>query len=155
MSENPQASSVSTVRLRPRATRTLIRGISGCIRRIQPKAPTSRTWRPPAAERLWTSSIPVRAHQGGRGRGPQNPERPHGLRIGRWYEHRLLLECEAKKRVIRIVESARQTALATMVSDPFEEESRWIPEAIEWTTRSLKALALPYADHPDFEEDWL
>jgi hypothetical protein len=74
---------------------------------------------------------------------------------GKWYEHRLLLECEAKKRVIRIVESARQTALATMVSDPFEEESRWIPEAIEWTTRSLKALALPYADHPDFEQDWL
>lgn len=74
---------------------------------------------------------------------------------GKWYEHRLLLECEAKKRVIRIVESARQTALATMVSDPFEEESRWIPEAIEWTTRSLKALALPYAEHPDFEQDWL
>jgi hypothetical protein len=74
---------------------------------------------------------------------------------GKWYEQRLLLECEAKKRVIRIVESARQTALATMVSDPFEEESRWIPEAIEWTTRSLKALALPYADHPEFEQDWL
>ena len=74
---------------------------------------------------------------------------------GKWYEHRLLLECEAKRRVIRIVESARQTALATMVSDLFEEESRWIPEAIEWTTRSLKALALPYAEHPDFEQDWL
>ena len=36
---------------------------------------------------------------------------------GAWYEQRLLLECEAKRRLIRIVESARQAALAAMVSD--------------------------------------
>lgn len=32
---------------------------------------------------------------------------------------------------------------------------QWIPESIEWTTKSLNALALPYSDHPDFEPEWL
>ena len=73
---------------------------------------------------------------------------------GRWYERRLLLECEAKKRLIGIVESARQAALAAMVRHP-DGETPWITESIEWTTLSLHALALPYADHPDFEQHWL
>lgn len=73
---------------------------------------------------------------------------------GRWYERRLLLECEAKKRLIGIVESARQAALAALVSNS-DGDADWIPEAIEWTTLSLNALALPYFDHPDFEQHWL
>ncbi|MGY2745054.1 DUF6221 family protein [Pseudarthrobacter sp. O4] len=73
---------------------------------------------------------------------------------GKWYERRVLLECEAKKRLIGIVESARQAALAAMVRHP-EGDTPWIPEAIEWTTLSLNALALPYVDHPDFEQRWL
>jgi hypothetical protein len=75
-------------------------------------------------------------------------------RSGEWYERRLLLECEAKKRVIGIVESARQAALAAMVQDT-DGYLPWSPEAIEWTTLSLNALALPYLDHPDFEQHWL
>ena len=74
---------------------------------------------------------------------------------GKWYERRLLLECEAKRRLIGIVEAARQTALATLVSDPFGDETEWIPQALEWTTLSLNALAVPYSDHPDFNRDWL
>ena len=74
---------------------------------------------------------------------------------GRWYERRLLLECEAKRRLIGIVEAARQTALATLVRDPFGDETEWIPQALEWTTLSLNALAVPYSDHPDFNRDWL
>jgi hypothetical protein len=73
---------------------------------------------------------------------------------GEWYERRVLLECEAKKRLIGIVESARQAALAAMVRDS-DGDSLWSPEAIEWTTRSLNALALPYLDHPDFQQHWL
>lgn len=75
-------------------------------------------------------------------------------RSGEWYERRLLLECEAKKRVIGIVESARQAALAAMIHDA-DGDLPWNPEAIEWTTHSLNALALPYLDHPDFEQHWL
>ncbi|MCB5282826.1 hypothetical protein BJQ89_02588 [Arthrobacter sp. ES1] len=72
---------------------------------------------------------------------------------GAWYEQRLLLECEAKKRLIRIVESARQAALAALVSAP-AQDAGWIPQSLEWMERSLNALALPYIDHPDFEQDW-
>ena len=75
-------------------------------------------------------------------------------RSGEWYERRLLLECEAKKRLIGIVESARQAALAAMLRDSVGDVP-WSPEAIEWTTLSLNALALPYLDHPDFEQHWL
>ncbi len=73
---------------------------------------------------------------------------------GAWYEQRLLLECEAKRRLIRIVESARQAALASLVSDTVQEAG-WIPQSLEWLEQSLNALALPYYDHPDFDQDWL
>ncbi|HSO16792.1 MAG TPA: DUF6221 family protein [Arthrobacter sp.] len=73
---------------------------------------------------------------------------------GAWYEQRLLLECEAKRRLIRIVESARQAALAAMVSDTGQDVG-WVPQSLEWMEQSLKALALPYYDHPDFDQDWI
>ena len=73
---------------------------------------------------------------------------------GAWYEQRLLLECEAKRRLIRIVESARQAALASLVSDT-DQDAGWIPQSLEWLEQSLNALALPYYEHPDFEPDWL
>ncbi|MCU1532409.1 MAG: hypothetical protein JWO49_1980 [Arthrobacter sp.] len=72
---------------------------------------------------------------------------------GKWYEWRLLRECEAKRRLLGITEAARQAALATMVSSA-AGEIQWIPEVIEWTTLSLNALALPYSDHPDFQDAW-
>lgn len=72
---------------------------------------------------------------------------------GEWYEQRLLLECEAKRRLIGVVEAARQSALAAMVSDALQEH--WAPRSLDWMERSLQALALPYFDHPDFEQGWL
>ena len=72
---------------------------------------------------------------------------------GAWYEQRLLLECEAKRRLIHIVEAARQAALAAMVSGNGQDVG-WIPQSLEWMERSLNALALPYYDHPDFDQDW-
>ncbi len=73
---------------------------------------------------------------------------------GEWYEQRLLLECEAKRRLIGVVESARQSALAAMVSDSIHD-AHWAPLSLDWMERSLQALALPYFDHPDFDQDWL
>ncbi|MGP4033270.1 DUF6221 family protein [Pseudarthrobacter sp. 1C304] len=72
---------------------------------------------------------------------------------GAWYEQRLLLECEAKRHLIRIVESARQSALAAMVSGS-GQDAVWIPQSLEWMEQSLAALALPYYDHPDFDQAW-
>ena len=73
---------------------------------------------------------------------------------GEWYERRLLLECEAKRRLIGIVESARQAALTAMVSEPAGERPLSL-ESIEWMAHSLNAVALPYFEHPDFNQDWL
>jgi hypothetical protein len=72
---------------------------------------------------------------------------------GRWYEHRLLRECEAKRRLISVIESARQAGLASIVAS-VPGESLWMPEAIAWTALALNALALPYSDHPDFQTSW-
>ena len=72
-----------------------------------------------------------------------------------WYEERLLLECAAKRRILVIVENARQTALAALVSNPYGDGTQWIPDALQWTTLSLNALALPYSDHPEVEPHWL
>jgi hypothetical protein len=72
---------------------------------------------------------------------------------GEWYERRLLRECEAKRRLIDIIESARQSVLTTLVSQE-HGDSRWVPDVIEWTTLSLNTLALPYADHPEFQARW-
>lgn len=77
---------------------------------------------------------------------------------GEWYEQRLLLECEAKRRLIRVVEAARQTTLTAMVTESLQEtpgEPHWAPRSLDWMERSLQALALPYFDHPDFEQEWL
>ena len=72
---------------------------------------------------------------------------------GEWYERRLLRECEAKRQLIGIIESARQSVLATLVSQE-HGDSGWVPDVIEWTTLSLNTLALPYADHPEYQPRW-
>ena len=72
---------------------------------------------------------------------------------GRWYEHRLLRECEAKRRLIRVIESARQASLARIVASS-PGETVGMTEAIAWTALALHALAFPYSDHPDFQEGW-
>ncbi len=79
-----------------------------------------------------------------------------------WYERRLLQECEAKRRLLGIIESARQAGLAALLTsaDPdaadqgADGDVPWIPEVIDWTTQSLHALAVPYSDHPDFHAAW-
>ena len=74
---------------------------------------------------------------------------------GEWYEQRLLLECEAKRRLIGVVEAARQTGAGRDGQRLALQEAHWAPRSLDWMERSLQALALPYFDHPDFEQGWL
>ncbi len=79
-----------------------------------------------------------------------------------WYERRLLRECAAKRRLLGIIESARQAGLAALLTSAgpgaavqsADGDDAWIPEIIDWTTQSLHALAVPYSDHPDFQPEW-
>ncbi len=78
-----------------------------------------------------------------------------------WYERRLLRECETKRRLLGIIESACQAGLAALLTSAgpgaavqSADDDPWIPEIIDWTTQSLYALAGPYSDHPDFQMAW-
>lgn len=57
---------------------------------------------------------------------------------------RVLAECEAKRRIVSTMQSA--------INGGWQSQSR---EEIEFVaTRTLRLLALPYADHPDYREEW-
>lgn len=70
----------------------------------------------------------------------------------RWYEERLLRECEAKLMLIDIIGGARRNALSRMLQDP--EADRSYADELEWTTLALAALAASYADHTDYQDVW-
>jgi hypothetical protein len=64
---------------------------------------------------------------------------------------RVLVECEAKRRIVEI---------HSLVPDP-EPDDRWLGlcDACDSTQEgypctTLRVLALPYADHPDYREGW-
>jgi hypothetical protein len=66
---------------------------------------------------------------------------------------RVLAECEAKRRIVEMQQGA---AKATIDLAPTDEP---IADAIAGSmlvtaTAVLKLLALPYADHPDYLEEW-
>lgn len=63
---------------------------------------------------------------------------------------RVLAECEAKRRIVASYQGA-SSALARM-NDPLR---RGLGEAMVLAHGdALRALALPYAEHPDYDEAW-
>ncbi|UWX96810.1 DUF6221 family protein [Arthrobacter zhaoxinii] len=70
----------------------------------------------------------------------------------RWYEERLLKECETKLMLIEIIGGTRRHALSRMVVDPDEDPQ--FREELEWTRLALSALAAVHEDHPDFQDNW-
>ncbi len=72
----------------------------------------------------------------------------------RWYEERLLKECETKLMLIEIIGGARRNALARMLLDDDGDEDPQYREELEWTRLALSALASVHEDHPDFQDSW-
>jgi len=58
--------------------------------------------------------------------------------IGRWQPARVLAECEAKRQAVQWCDD-----------DPLCHDGGWA-----YTDKFLRFLALPYADHPDYREEW-
>lgn len=56
--------------------------------------------------------------------------------VSRWDSVRVLAECEAKRRIV----------------EQIDRNVRDVPTG--WSERILELLALPYADHPDYDEGW-
>jgi hypothetical protein len=71
------------------------------------------------------------------------------LPIGCWSERRVLAECEAKRAIIDLHPRCR----------PDSPDTHCVCEC-EWSgcsegeCQTLRALALPYADHPDYLDEW-
>jgi hypothetical protein len=102
-----------------------------------------------------------------------------GVHIARWDPARVLAECEAKRRMIEdlVAESAEHWGPRESPEREWEwcpkvrtrefcahTDLEWGPDApcecgAEWPAYKqvplLRYFTLPYADHPDFREEWL
>lgn len=84
--------------------------------------------------------------------GPYSPWAPtlrpeyrqHGKR---WDPSRVLAECEAKRRIV----ATNVTAFGRIGYPDADSLNEGARRAILY---ALAALALPYADHPDYDEAW-
>lgn len=66
--------------------------------------------------------------------------------VERFDPSRVLAECEAKKKIIE--------AHVDLVKRDAEAGHTALLEQVWWSTATLELLALPYADHPDYREEW-
>ena len=69
-----------------------------------------------------------------------------------WTPARLLAECESKRRIVALHRG--QEVLGAYGSRVVVwNGSVWTPTPVDGE-HTLRLLALPYADHPDFREEW-
>jgi len=66
-------------------------------------------------------------------------------------EARALAECEAKRRIVRRAHAASDAASERGLDDRAWAIRR--ASADSWRL-ALSDLALPYADHPDYQQEW-
>jgi hypothetical protein len=70
---------------------------------------------------------------------------------------RMLAECEAKRRIVGELLERQAMVDAEIANPAFSEDLRdeAYDEGYEYGLEvALRFLALPYADHPDYGEDW-
>lgn len=63
---------------------------------------------------------------------------------------RVLAECEAKRRIVEMASDAERR----MMDGPDFHSDGTFHTVSAWMGTVLRALALPYADHPEFREEW-
>jgi hypothetical protein len=69
----------------------------------------------------------------------------------RWYPDRVLTECEAKRRIVEMANGSAD--FDTAMPRPGYAQHYHSPSA-DILIRVQQLLALPYADHPDYREEW-
>ena len=74
----------------------------------------------------------------------------HGCR----WQSRVPAECEAKRRIIDAYRSAEADADYWPHRAPESHAAAQAVARLSAWTFALTSLALPYADHPDFREEW-
>jgi len=68
---------------------------------------------------------------------------------------RVLAECEAKRRIVAWCSERDRVYIGTLATD-IPREKDFVPGALVHQTDAitLRFLALPYADHPDYRQEW-
>ena len=86
----------------------------------------------------------------GMGNWSKNRGRADADHFSRWDPARVLAECEAKRRIVEIHREVP-------ASDIDWSDCALCPTGLtrtRWPCPTLRALALPYAAHPDYREEW-
>ena len=75
--------------------------------------------------------------------------------------HLLLADIEAKRQIIDVHQNEDDTcrvccreAYMEEIWDGVHEHVEWRRNNEPWPCDTLRLLALPYADHPDYQEEW-
>jgi uncharacterized membrane protein len=74
---------------------------------------------------------------------------PH---IANWEPARVLADCEAKRRIMELRDLVDQEIRRVSAAD--HERATDARNTRLGLDMAIKALALPYADHPEFREEW-
>lgn len=70
----------------------------------------------------------------------------------------ILAECEAKRRIVALHGGFLAWSTANQLH--CETCAKWYeadydgPPNVDWPCATLRLLAMPYADHPDYREEW-
>ena len=81
----------------------------------------------------------------------------------RWPSRKILAECEAKRRIVELhqantwpewPEAGVVCASCTTPIEPAMPARAGVSEMVRYPCTTLFALAQPYADHPDYREEW-
>lgn len=72
-----------------------------------------------------------------------------------WGSARVLAECEAKRRIVEWCSERNRIWAGTLADDP-TDPTKHIPGDYVHKEDApvLRLLALPYADHPDYRQEW-
>jgi hypothetical protein len=71
--------------------------------------------------------------------------------IGQWMGDRWVAECEAKRRIVELHMAHEERVAFALSADLSPDHADQRRKA---THEVLRALALPYADHPDYRDEW-
>lgn len=74
-----------------------------------------------------------------------------GQHIARWDPPRVLADCEAKRRIVELLGGYDEGVYNALYDGPGSDCYDVVQTA---AVRTLFAMALPYADHPDYREEW-
>jgi len=79
----------------------------------------------------------------------------NGFHIARHDPARVLAECEAKRRIVEWCSERDRVYIGTLATD-IPREKDFVPGALVHQTDAvmLRFLALPYADHVQYQEEW-